>query len=96
MITNFSIAYSTIRALRYLFEFKIRYFFPKKTKLHSSVLYSIIRSFTKISGEINVLETVVTPSTDISQKVIHFREMTIFFEILFIILMPILLNNLMV
>ncbi len=47
-------------------------------------------------GELDGIDTVYSPYTDDSPYTLHFAGMTIFFEILFIILMPILLTNLMV
>ena len=64
--------------------------------MNSTILVSLVRSFTMITGEINALETVITPLADQSPNGLHFREIIVVFEILFIITMPILLINLMV
>jgi hypothetical protein len=47
-------------------------------------------------GELDGLDTILTPYTDDSPYTLHYAGMTIFFEVLFIILMPILLTNLLV
>jgi hypothetical protein len=47
-------------------------------------------------GEIDAIDTILTPITEQTPYSLHFKEITIVFEALFVIFMPILLINLMV
>ena len=68
----------------------------KSNKRNSTPLISIFRSITMMTGELAALDTIFDPLTDDSVHTLHFSRMVIFFEILFIILVPILLTNLLV
>ena len=57
---------------------------------------SLMRSFVMMLGEIDFLATFIDPREDDDPRTMHFDGLTFVFLVIFILLMPILLMNLLV
>ncbi len=68
----------------------------KDQKTNATLLISILRTITMVRGEQNSLNTFILPLSRTESPQYHYAQTTIFFLVLFIILVPILLTKLLV
>ena len=84
-----------VENVRFLLKLSESYF-SKNNKANSEPVLSIFRQITMMIRKLGALETIIYPYTGDSLYTLHFGKLVIAFEVLLIILVPILLTNLLV